>query len=347
MAYRSATLTKQTNFNKKDLNQKVRKARKEKKIFLVLGGYERLRQSLIARGWIERIPEDRMLFVPPNSERYALALLLKNFPCFFFWQPRFRPVDNLRSGKPLVGTILRESNLNFTSKEGLNNCALNHHWYHIPRLTDLNYQRSHVLSDNASKEEFSRDFKRTAFTNFIMFLKDNSEDFQSLFTPADSGIPIVCVELAIKQIELFIAVDNSDDLDTSRPIDLYVKRPKDQAEMLTSIRQIINGSRRFKLESDSLINSCLSQVLECAEKITDQWPHVKYDGYHNIWIMKPIGQSSGYGVTVMKSEEKVLSEVREYSSKPFIVQKYIGEFNLASQTLHNFLNVRCCQQKNR
>lgn len=325
MAFRSSALTEQTKFNIKALNQKVNKARREKKIFLVLGGYEKLRKSLIERGWIERIPDTQLLLVPPNSDRFKLALLLKKFPCYFFWQPRYHKVDNLRSSNPLVSTIARKINSNFTSKEGLNNCARIYHWYHIDGLTDLNYQRSHVLNDNSSKEEFLKDFKRTFFTNFIMFLNDNSNDFESLCTTAESGISMVCVDFAVKKIEILIEREDLGELDTRQSIDVFTKLLKLQnKEMLADIRQIMDGTGRFKLESDFSVNEILSQVHQCAEKITTHWPNVKYDGYHNIWIMKPIGQSSGYGVTVFKSEGKILEESRTISNR-FIVQKYIGE----------------------
>lgn len=326
MAFRSTALAKHIKFNIKDVEEKVKKAKKEKKIFMVLGGYEKIRQSLIDRGWIERIPDDRLLMVPSTSDRYIQALLCKNLSCFFFWQPRYRPVDNIRSVMPAVSSIIRENRLNFTSKDGLNNCAENFHWYHIDGLTDLNHQRSYVLVDKASKEEFSENFKRTAFTNFIMFLNDNRNDFESFFTTADSGISTRIVELVIQNIELIIKIENHDDLDSNFNLfDFSSNILKDLKEMMTKIRQIINGTRKLKFVDDMLVNVCKSQVVSCAEIINAQWPQVKYDGYYNIWIMKPIGTSSGYGVTVVNSESKILQDAR-MSSRPFIVQKYIGKF---------------------
>lgn len=98
-----------------------------------------------------------------------------------------------------------------------------------------------------------------------------------------------------------------------------------QKEMLSNIRQIIYGYKKLKFQSQFLVDVCRTEVQKCVERLINRWPHIKYDGYLNVWIMKPIGSSMGNGVIPMNSEEKILKHSQELSSKTFIVQKYVGK----------------------
>lgn len=308
-----------------EMEEKIRQAKKDKKIFTIVSGYEPLRQSLMNRGWIEKVPDPQLMLITPTTERYILALFLKNQPFHLIWQPHSRPIENAHNGMPLINSIVREPNFNFTSKDGLNNIALNFHWYHIEGLTNLSYQRSHVMLDKNARDEFIEDFRRTAFTSFLMFLDKNEKDFESFFTNDDEAITTDCVEFSVQKIHLLIKLENHDDLDTSNLFDVCAKFPKHQKEMLNNIGQIKNGTKKFQFQSNFLIDVCKSQVKECVEAMLKQWPHLKYDGFNNVWILKPIGQSSGYGVTVMNAEEQILQAARSWSSKTLIAQKYLGE----------------------
>ena len=327
MSFRSAVLTNSKQFNMTDLEEKIRKAKKEKKIFIIFGGFEPLRQSLLSRGWIEKIPEQQLLLIPPTSENFFLAWLLKDEPFHFIWQNRNRPVKNVHQNVvPLQASIIRDPLFEFTSKDGLNKCVEQYRWHHVDGLTDINYQRSYILLDKTSREEFVEDFKRTAFTSFLVFLNKDRK-FSTLFTTDDNGISTECVEFAIKKIELDIKMENHEDLDTSHLFDVCAKIPKNQKEILSNIRQIMTGHKKFKFENDFMMEVCKAQVQSCVEKLMTRWPHLKYDGHLNVWIIKPIGQSMGNGVVAMNSEEKILRESQSLPSKTFIVQKYVGKKN--------------------
>lgn len=325
MSFRSAALIN-TQLSITEMEEKVKSAIKNWKIFTIISGYEPLRQSLLNRGWIEKIPDLRLMLITPTTERYVLALLLKNRPVHFIWQTHSKPVENNFNLTPLINSIHREPIMDFTSKDGLNNIAKNFQWHHIDGLTNLNYQRSHVMLDKTSRDEFIEDFRRTAFSSFLIFLNNHLNDFDSLFTTEKNTILTECIEFSIQKIELLIMIENHDDLDTSHLFDVCAKFPKHQKEMLNNIRQITNGTRKFQFHSEFLIEICKAQVKDCVEKMMNQWSHLKLDGCFNVWILKPIGQSSGFGVTVMNNEEKILREVQSLPSRTFIVQKYLGEF---------------------
>lgn len=337
MAHRSTALPSKNSLSMKALEEKVKEARKDHKIFMVLGGFIGLRESLLNRGWIEKIPDSQLSLVPTTTERGMLALMVKNLPFHFIWQPHSRPIQSLANSNPVINSIFRRPPLNFTAKDGINNCALNYRWYHEDDLTDLTCQRTHVLLDKATKEEFSEDFRRTAFTSFLIFLNDRG-DFAELFSTDALGISSDCIDFAIQKIELDIKLKNHEDLDTSHLFDVCAKFPRNQRDFLTSIRQIKNGSKKFKYQSDFLVEVCRAQVHNCVEEIMNQWPHLKYDGYNNMWIMKPIGQSSGNGVTVMDNEERILIAAQTSSKSNFVVQKYVGEFHVVHYLATSYMN---------
>lgn len=57
-----------------------------------------------------------------------------------------------------------------------------------------------------------------------------------------------------------------------------------------------------------------------------RWPESKYDGHRNIWILKPINKSRGYGVVLMKELDKICDHVSRHTENKYIIQKYCGEF---------------------
>lgn len=322
MSFRSAIIQK--NFVFKDLEEKARKAKNEKKIFVILEGYEPLRQSLLARDWVEKIPDNQLSLISSTSEKFVMALLLKNCPFFFVWQPKSRPIKNGFNVYPCNSSVLRYSPYDFTSKEGLNNCAENHRWHHIDGLTDMNYQRAHVLSDKLSRDEFSEDYRNTAVTSFILFLDNAGADFSLFFSSEDNSVCTECITFAIQKVDFLISVEEHEDLDTNQAADYFGNFPFNQKESLVQIRQITNRTKKFKHESLSITEAWKMAISECAEKIKNQWPHLKYDGFRNVWIMKPLGASCGYGITVMNSERAILME-SQLSQQRFLVQKYIGK----------------------
>jgi glutathione synthase/RimK-type ligase-like ATP-grasp enzyme len=62
-----------------------------------------------------------------------------------------------------------------------------------------------------------------------------------------------------------------------------------------------------------------------ATDINIYWPESKYDGYYNIWILKPINRSRGFGVLLFKEIEKLFEHVMKHTENKYIVQKYVGE----------------------
>ncbi|CAO1427304.1 unnamed protein product [Diamesa serratosioi] len=250
--------------------------------------------------------------------------MVKSAATNFIWKPKFLEVSNMFSSYPLTNAINRDRVLDFTTKDGLINICNNMHWYTIDGVSNVNYQRSHYITDKCSKDEFSEDFKQTTIFNIPRFLDflSNHKDFHSLFS-SSGELQIDCLEFSLLKIELAIKKKLHEDIDTSRLFDICVKNPKNQKEMFHQMQLVISGTKKFIYDGKFSIESLKSKVQNVVADIIEQWPDSIYDGYHNIWILKPVGNSCGSGIILMNNEEKILSHIQNQSTSRFVVQKYI------------------------
>ncbi|KAL7037484.1 hypothetical protein ACKWTF_009250 [Chironomus riparius] len=322
MAFRSAKLTQHQDLNMKSIEEKVKKAKSEKKIFIIMGRYEAIRKGLVDRGWLEKVLDNQMMYIPPSSERLLIASLLRNTDFNLIWQPKFRPIKTDEAKKHIVNSIFRQRIYDFTTKDGLKNCVDSFSWNCIEGVTELNYYpRTHILNDKASKDEFFEDYRQTAFIGFIKFLS-SVEKFSELFSIA-GNVPLESIDFTIQKIELLLKIDNHEDIDMSRIFDACAKYPKDQRKILTYIHQMINGNRKFVLVDPLIIQQYLVDIKVCADEIEHRWPHLQYDGYNNTWIFKPLGNSSGNGIILENHFQRIREMLSINAYKTILVQKYI------------------------
>lgn len=84
-----------------------------------------------------------------------------------------------------------------------------------------------------------------------------------------------------------------------------------------------SGKKKFRYEDPSMTQKYKELVKACASKILNKWPHIRYDGYKNLWIFKPLGSSSGNGVVVLNDEEKIKRQILFLKMTTYVAQKYI------------------------
>lgn len=223
----------------KEIQLKVKKAKLAKKIFILTLRYEAIRQGLLARNWLEKVADDQLGYAIPGSERLKIAVLLKNSPFNFIWQSRYRPIKPLDNSRPFINSIWRQRQFDFTTKDGITSLANSFHWNYIEGVTDLQYQRTHILVDKNSRDVFIDDIHRTLFTSFILFL-NNHEDIRLLFSKT-GDTTLDCVDFAMQKVDLLLKFDDHDDVDTSSLFDVCARFPKNQKLMMEKIKLIING----------------------------------------------------------------------------------------------------------
>lgn len=305
-----------------------------KRVFTIVGGFEVIRQSLIARGWIEKILDIHVSKSVVNEKmisdtagcfdttRIVLSHLVRQSPVYFIWQPKYFDGIPININNPLRNRVNRLRTSDFTLKEGLHNLAENIQWHIIEDVSELNYPRTFLLMDLYQREYFVHEFRRTLITSFLFFLNDH-HNLGSLFAE-DASIPIDLIYNCVQKVEFNIKVKQHLCIDLEKTTSSTAFN-----EMARQIDLVIN--QRRKIRYPEYINSFSIDKLKANIKIAVAeihvyWPESKYDGHRNIWILKPINKSRGYGVILMKDIEKIYDHVIRHTENKYIVQKYCGKY---------------------
>lgn len=284
----------------KALEAKAHTAINSKKVFSVVGGFEVIRRSLLARGWIEKVLEipahkvavdEKMISETTtnfNTARIVLSQLVKQSPVYFIWQPKYFD-SPLNINFPLRNRINRLRTSDFTLKEGLHNLAENIQWHIIEDISELNYPRSFLLMDMYHRDYFLQEFRRTMITSFLFFLNDY-ENLDHLFSE-DASVPIDLIYNCIQRVEFSIKVKQHLSVDSDKATSNSIFN-----ELAKQIDLVVN--QRKKIKYPEYMHSFSMEKLKTNIKIAVAeihvyWPDSKHDGHRNIWILKPINKSRG------------------------------------------------------
>lgn len=317
----------------KALEAKAHHAINGRKVFTVVGGFEVIRQSLLARGWTEKV-----LDIPSNKSsvdekmiretvgcfdttRIVLSHILKQSPIYFIWQPKYFDGIPININYPLRNRINRLRTSDFTLKEGLHNLAENIQWHIIEDVSELNYPRSYLLMDLYQRDYFIHEFRRTMITSFLSFLND-AENFDRLFSE-EAQIPIDLIYNCIQRVEYYIKVKQHLCIDLEKNMNNSAFN-----EMSKQIDLVVNQRRKIRYPEymhNFSMEKLKTNIKICVAEIHVYWPESKYDGHRNIWILKPINKSRGYGVVLLKDIEKICDHVVRHTENKYIIQKYCGE----------------------
>lgn len=334
----------------KHLESRAHEAINGKKVFTVIGGFEVIRQSLLARGWIEKIidgnPQNYNIDEKMISEtvgsfdttRIVLSRLVKQSPVYFIWQPKYFDGISINVHNPLRNRVNRLRTSDFTLKEGLHNLAENIHWHLIEGISALNYPRSFLLMDIYQRDYFVQEFRRTMITSFLFFLNDHPK-FDSLFSE-EATISFETITNSINRIEYFIKVKQHLCVD----LEIFANNAA-LSDLTKSIDVVVNQKKKIRYPeylSGFSMSKLKTNIKICVAEIHVYWPESKYDGHKNIWILKPINKSRGYGVVLMKDLEKICDHVVRHTENKYIVQKYCGKFLFKSANFKLFQNIFCC-----
>lgn len=316
----------------KELETRAREAVNNKKIFTIIGGYDIIRQSLIERGWIEKLLDIEANKCTVNEKlisetvcdydarRIVLSHLVKSSPTYFIWQPKHFDGISFKGSNPYRNRINRMRTFDYTVKEGLHNITENIQWHIIEDLTELNYPRSYLLMDPYQREYFQQEFRRSLIASFILFVNDNFDSVFSETAPIASEV----IFISLSRMEKYIKIKQ----------DLYIgfdKLPHSVTftELMKDVHQVIYQEKKIKFpefyDEVSMVK-LKTNIQLMATDINIYWPESKYDGYYNIWILKPINRSRGFGVLLFKEIEKLFEHVLKHTENKYIVQKYVGKW---------------------
>lgn len=321
----------------KVLEARAHLAINNKRVFTVIGGFDVLRQSLIGRGWIEKIPDvdakkiilDEKVISETvgnyDTTRMVLSQLVKSSPTYFIWQPKHYEGFLINIHHPYRNRINRMRFFDFTLKEGLHNMAENIQWHIIEDLTELNYPRSYLLMDLYQRDYFQQEFRRSLITSFIFFVNDN---FDSLFTE-DGTMSVEIIFNCLQRVEQYVKAKQHLCIDMNK-----MNNSISFNEISRYIEMIVHEEKKFKkpdISEGISLQKLKENVKIATAEIHVYWPDTTFDGHFNLWILKPINRSRGFGVVVMRDVEKIFDHVIRHVENKYIVQKYIGEFNIVSK----------------
>ncbi|CAG9784611.1 unnamed protein product [Diatraea saccharalis] len=160
---------------------------KENKIFSIYGSCNAVRKALVERGWVEKIPPDRMNLSKVRNgtftnksdlhgelERLLLSNLVDKYNPNFIWRVKDEhyepPLIDMTKECSTVVNKLRTDAL-WTTKQGLCSSMKRNYWFYIEDVAEVNGPRSYNSYDFCEIEEFIKDYKITAFV--VDYAADN------------------------------------------------------------------------------------------------------------------------------------------------------------------------------
>lgn len=295
-----------------------------RRIFSVHGQYHAIRRALFQRGWIEKLVPGRydsiqklndetlLTYARPdnNFEAVAINKIIGDLPAFFVWQFRKQPFFHAEV-QPYRNVIRRNRNLDFSTKVGLIGCAENEHWF-CNDACQMSYPRFYRLgAQDEDRSDFIEDFHCTQCHNLLRFVQERVKKPQDLIDRDRGSIPFGVYK---KAVELTRKILEKRELLMSE---------EQWTEFLDQSNKVIRDGAKFKVSVRDFktYNSTLDDLFK---QLHEHYPNFKWDGYRNIWILKPGYWCRGCGIVLKDNLAEILEYCHLNSSRRYIVQKYIG-----------------------
>ncbi|XP_061402061.1 tubulin glycylase 3B [Musca vetustissima] len=314
---------------------KVIEAYKNRRIFTVFGNYNTIRRALLKRGWIEKLtlnrytklqnlPEEILLQHAKRGNEYetvAISKIINHFPAFFVWQPKAQR-DLYTDVKPYRNRVRRGHAFDFSTKVGLISCAeLAEQWFGQDGVSGMLYPRFFRLSGNEEEQmEFVRDFRLTQCRSLLKYLVKHKDEPELVIDFENGTISPQIVSFAIQQLQCHI--DECENIDAPSAEDALMD--KDWEDFLNNSHKVINFSNKIKWNYRELMNSVrVAEVI--LNNIEQKHPGFRWDGFKNLWILKPGYQSRGLGIVLRNNLDDILRWAASHLNRRYIVQKYIEQ----------------------
>lgn len=319
----------------------VQCAKQERKTFTVKGRYQRIRKSLLSRGWIEKIyltkkyPNFKKLKLLKSKTMYELAALmqhgeyrkfarkiiitnmLKNHQVDFCWDMGVAGFNNNPDNVKLtMMNIIRKSASTFSSKLALCEGMKNSHWHQNVGETYIRHPRSYSLKKDP--EEFIQDFKTTAAVATLKWIVETDDTLIS----GEGRIPISMFHFALKECHKHLQKLQHDDID----IEIENSSDFEWNEYLEYFYSLVHVGNHFKKTQTETVESLVEKSKKMLDKLHRFMPHLDVDGFMNVWIIKPSFSSMGIGIHICRTLQYVLTVITENRDRSYVIQKYIGKY---------------------
>lgn len=330
----------------------VNQAKRERKTYTIVGGFQPLRQALAQRGWIEKVrvlvsgdrenwkkmeslsnlelAEGILTDKGPKYRRALLSKLLLGHQVDFYWDYATNPfiVNNDKVKRTLINRFPFGATRCYCSKAGLCNSLRDSKWYHIEGYANILAPRTYNLEHDTNIQEFIHDFRLTAAISLMKWIDEHAMD-PSKIVSENGTIPMSVYNFAVLQIANFIREREHRDID--EPIE---SAPGSEWDLfLEKYYEIIQEDKRF-IESGKLKPPyMIKQARYLLHELRRYLPDMMLDGMMNLWLMKPHHGSRGCGILVCRTLKYILDTVQARKDRKYVVQKYIGKSAMSFITI--------------
>lgn len=324
------------------LKAKALEAVKHKKIFTIYGRANAVRKALTQRGWIEKIPPNRMNLtkvrenklnsrteVNEQLERFLLSNMVEREPAHFIWGTPENVSDLANkhniSGKethhgyvPLMNKLRVEAL--WTTKQGLCNSLKESYWYYIEDVAEFDAPRTYSNADGDERADFVKDFKLTACTSLLKWIVSMVSNNRPISTE-DGKISMNVMVFALNRCKEYLYVKQNRDIDKKICSSATTGQWN---SFLKKYYLLIGNDDVFQSDIGQKLPLYIGYAKLLLREIHKYRPQLSCEGCHNIWIVKPAHCSRGRGIKMASKLSDINSLMTKTSSK-YVVQKYIGK----------------------
>ncbi|XP_028159186.1 tubulin monoglycylase TTLL3-like [Ostrinia furnacalis] len=310
---------------------------KENKIFSIYGSCGAVRKALLERGWVEKIPPNRMNLskirngtftnkseIHGELERLLLSNLVEKYNPNFIWrvkdEQREPPMIDMNSAKE-CNTIVNKlkTDAQWTTKQGLCSSMKRNYWFYIEDVAEVNGPRTYNSYDVGEIEGFVKDYKITACTSLLKWILSMVANERPVFIKSGK-MSINVLVFALNRCKEYLFRKQHKDIDRS----LSTASSGQWSAFLKKYYRIIAKQDVFQEDKDNKLPLYLGYAKCLLKEIHRYRPQLSCEGCHNIWIIKPAHCSRGRGIR-MASKLGVITNLLHKANAKYVIQKYIEE----------------------
>lgn len=318
--------------------ERIQKVMEDGKIFRIITTMDvtKIRMELKARGYIEAVPNtwNNKYFAMSNRElldmaeegnqheQVLLSKMIDGFLPDYLWitQPR---LYEIHKSVPFINKIQIANFMDWGFKDGLHKC-MKYVEKNEPEVAREHYSRSYIMTGGVDILNFHRDYRCTVAVSFLRLItqSDVNQVFSTTYGKIKSKVIDIAIEIIQKEVEAYaekckarkkkVTFAGDDDLAEAR----WSQLKKAHIQCLKRRERILETNAEF-------LEHYLFRAKVALDEVELVWPERKYDGHHNMWLLKPTYLGEGCGIVITDNECHVMDLVNLKRDARYIVQKYV------------------------
>lgn len=309
---------------------------KDNQIFSIYGSCSAVRKALLERGWVEKIPANKMNLskirngtllskseIHGELERLLLSNLVEKYTPNFIWRMKDEQRDTTIDMNKEYVTIVNKLKIDaqWTSKQGLCSSMKRNYWFYIEDVAEVNGPRTYNSYEIGETEGFVKDYKITACTSLLKWILSMVANERPVFV--ESGkISMNVFVFALNRCKEYLFRKQNKDIDRA----LSSASSGQWNAFLKKYYRIIAKDDVFQEDIENKLPLYLCYAKFLLKEIHRYRPQLSCEGCHNIWIIKPAHCSRGRGIR-MASKLGVITSLLNKANSKYVIQKYIGAYN--------------------